>query len=759
MSFAPLALATMQQKRRVNWLGFDTYVAPDGFDRTAQAIDIYDIFCKYATTRPTTAKCIYSVSDTVGTITLNRYGGQNGVWPAATSYRYGYTSGGVDYQVDAGAYTTLRVGGADGYYTRVEAVDVSAFPDSGTIRIKNVCNFVYTSLDKTPGSNAFIGASQYLTQQNATYGIDLIVTINWTGTTKRWVICNHLPSATALYNYVIPANGSVWLFCGNFVTGLSLRAQTYLKYVHMHSIQTITAYGHMENIGATALTGTLHLSRNATITGDYIFQGCTEITKVIIPKEWTTTGNMSWRNCTKLATVEFESTSSLLTIGTLCFDGDSAITQDLVIPNSVKTIKSQAFQNCQKIPSLTLGSSVETIETSAFAGCNLMAGTLTIPSSVKTCGTTSFYNTNFSAIKSYSSYIKDDNNVLYDTYESGQVKAIYGARAYSGTLTLRSDTTLIMERAFYNNVLRTGDLTIPNTVTYIYSWAFYNCTGFSNNTLTLSNTLTTMELRAFQNIYFSSIIIPDSVTTIGDVCFYTAPTTLVIGSGLTSYSAGAIDLRNCTSLTGGSTTYPISDHVWYDCKTSGKVIAFDSAKKYSGTLTLRTDTTEISSYAFSGATRTGTLDIPSTVTKINAYAFYLSTFSNVTSSSSNYPAANDVLYDVTSGVIAIYGAKNNSGALTLRVDTTKIYDYAFYNNSWTGTVDIPSTVTNINTYGFYGCSGLTRYNLYPSTAPTITGTPFSGYNKPLHIPVSNSGYNVAPWTTAAIFTQPAIADL
>lgn len=54
---------------------------------------------------------------------------------------------------------------------------------------------------------------------------------------------------------------------------------------------------------------------------------------------------------------------------------------------------------------------------------------------------------------------------------------------------------------------------------------------------------------------------------------------------------------------------------------------------------------------------------------------------------------------------------------------------------------------------FTGTPAITVYNINRATAPTVSGTPFGNYAKPLHVPVSNSGYDVAPWTNTAIFSS------
>lgn len=78
----------------------------------------------------------------------------------------------------------------------------------------------------------------------------------------------------------------------------------------------------------------------------------------------------------------------------------------------------------------------------------------------------------------------------------------------------------------------------------------------------------------------------------------------------------------------------------------------------------------------------------------------------------------------------------------------------------TGTLHLPSTVSSIASYGFFGDAAITKVNCYRSIAPgTATYTlDLRGTPRPLHVPVGSSGYNVTPWTDTAIFSS-IIADL
>ena len=77
----------------------------------------------------------------------------------------------------------------------------------------------------------------------------------------------------------------------------------------------------------------------------------------------------------------------------------------------------------------------------------------------------------------------------------------------------------------------------------------------------------------------------------------------------------------------------------------------------------------------------------------------------------------------------------------------------FYNCYAITSLTIPASLAIIEDQFAIECSALTVYNFYRATAPTVSGTPFGNYAKPLHVPVSNSGYDVAPWTTTAIFSS------
>lgn len=155
--------------------------------------------------------------------------------------------------------------------------------------------------------------------------------------------------------------------------------------------------------------------------------------------------------------------------------------------------------------------------------------------------------------------------------------------------------------------------------------------------------------------------------------------------------------------------------------------------------------------AFSGTQSLSTLDVSKWI---------LSSTSNITLQSMFYLCGATVI-DVsgwsTNKVINCYMTFANTKASSIDIiswDMSNVTNNAgMFENSKVTSITAPSSLIRVDNRFAYGCNFLTVYNFYPLTAPTVSGTPFGNYAKPLHVPVGNSGYNVAPWTNTAIFSS------
>lgn len=98
---------------------------------------------------------------------------------------------------------------------------------------------------------------------------------------------------------------------------------------------------------------------------------------------------------------------------------------------------------------------------------------------------------------------------------------------------------------------------------------------------------------------------------------------------------------------------------------------------------------------------------------------------------------------------------NISGWYLSLVTAANMTQYMFYGCYGLTSLTLPESLSRVdNQFAvFTGTPAITVYNINRAAAPTVSGTPFGNYAKPLHVPVSNSGYDVAPWTNTAIFSS------
>ena len=111
--------------------------------------------------------------------------------------------------------------------------------------------------------------------------------------------------------------------------------------------------------------------------------------------------------------------SSVVSIGVSAFESCTSLAGDLILPNGLQSIGSEAFYRCSKFTSLTLGKGITTIPSRCFFYCEGFSGNLIIPDQVTEieqeafCHCTGFngYLTIGSGIKKIGTFtFTDDNN-------------------------------------------------------------------------------------------------------------------------------------------------------------------------------------------------------------------------------------------------------------------------------------------------------------------------------------------------------------
>ena len=170
--------------------------------------------------------------------------------------------------------------------------------------------------------------------------------------------------------------------------------------------------------------------------------------------------------------------SPVTKIGYWAFYGNEYI-KSVIIPDSVKAIDDEAFSFCENLSSITIGENVTSIGYQAF-------------------GDTAYY---------FDDENWEDGFLYIGKYLIGSDPESVGACAF-----IRNGTEIIADFSV-EQCYELEEITIPDTVTHIGIEAFCYCEILSE--INLSNNLINIGDNAFADCCISSIVIPDSVKTIG----------------------------------------------------------------------------------------------------------------------------------------------------------------------------------------------------------------------------------------------------
>ena len=268
-------------------------------------------------------------------------------------------------------------------------------------------------------------------------------------------------------------------------------------------------------------------------------------------------------------------------------------------------------------------------------------------------------------------------------YSKDRRKLLKAPQGLNGTYSIRKGTKIICDWAFgWSKFIGRRSLTslvIPDSVTNIGDNAFRHCSSLSS--VVIPDRVTSIGDCAFENCSsLTDIVIPDGVTNIGKCAFEgcRSLTDIVIPDGVTSI--GDCAFEGCRSLT---------DIVIPDGVTSIGDCAFANCFSLTG-IVIPDSVTGIGKFAFSGCSSLSSVVIPDSVSCIGSGAF-----------------------------------KNCSSLSSLVIPdcVTSIGNYAFaYCKSLTDIV-IPNSVTSIGDNAFRHCSSLSSV-VIPESVVNLNGNPF-----------------------------------
>lgn len=300
---------------------------------------------------------------------------------------------------------------------------------------------------------------------------------------------------------------------------------------------------------------------------------CTNLTSITIPDSVTSIGVDVFYGCTNLQSVyitdleawcdmNFESLYS----NPLCYADNLYINDELVddivipngvtqipkygfsctnltsieIPNSVTSISKYAFSGCANLTSITVPESVKNIDDWAFSNCENLVS-IEIPDSIISIGDYAFKGcTNLQSV-----YITDITawcNIRFEDNTSNPLyyaENLYINKELVTEIVIPFGVTKILGYSF--NCRSFTSITIPDSVTSIDDFAFYNCESLVS--IEIPDSVTSIGIHAFSNCNsLTSIKIPSSVSKIDDYAFYNCAslTSITIPDSVTSIGKKAI---------------------------------------------------------------------------------------------------------------------------------------------------------------------------------------------------------------------------
>ena len=515
----------------------------------------------------------------------------------------------------------------------------------------------------------------------------------------------------------------------------------------------------------SSLNGALSLPAQCEYIGDKAFDNCSLFSgSIILPSELTGIGAAAFRNCSGF-NEQIEFSESIFSIGDSGFYNCSSISGILELPVDLEYLGEYAFYNCSGLSSeLIIPNLLTGISLSTFENCSGLGPDLFLPATLSGIGERSFYNCGgFSGLISLTDicaqnigvdalYGTSFNNLVVDeSVEDISIGEFDYFKNYPMALTLQ-DGLLSVSNSGFKSYSFTGDFFLPGTVSFLGDSAFENITTFDGSYDFSESNVSNIGKRAFKNCsgISGSLIFNDSLLYLGDEAFRNntsingelslsqeltgigeyvfAGNSLMTGNlniPDTVSGVGQYAFLNCSSLNG---FIKLSSNQFLTEVSEG---TFKNCSSITGDLIIPDNITNIELQAFkncSGLSGTITLTDIAALSLIGKDALDQSDFQHLIIS--------DFVDEVSNGEFDYF--QNKDLSLTLSRNITGILDNSFDNYDITGSLILPSGLTEIGDNAFKSCGGLSSGLVLPESVVSLGDSAFEdciGFSGDLTLPI------------------------
>ena len=285
---------------------------------------------------------------------------------------------------------------------------------------------------------------------------------------------------------------------------------------------------------SSAITSAV-IPETVTEIGNLAFRDCKNLVSVNIPKNVASLGVETFGWCEKLETITIPAAVTVMDVTT--FDGCSGLTSITVEEGNtvfdsrencnaiIRTQTNLLYQGCKNT---TIPQSVTAIGMHAFYGCNTLTS-ITIPKGINSIGTYVFHG-----CSGLESMVVEDGNAYFDSRDNCNAiisksdnTLLYGCK----NTVIPSSVTSIGSAAFaYNEKLES--IHLPEGLTTISAYAFQGCSSLKS--IQFPESLRTIGGASFNNCSsLTSVEFPAGITTIGNRAFYNCSGLISIISHIT----------------------------------------------------------------------------------------------------------------------------------------------------------------------------------------------------------------------------------